>query len=428
MGNPRPAARHTLKDMDEASLRVVARRRDIACVLVDPVQALYPNSAAPADGSLVDSGRRASVDRAKYADWLARLREVCERGVALIFDEIFVGFRLAPGGAQEYFGVRADMVTYGKTVAGGLPVGVLCGPHRLMKRYRDARPADIGFSPARATCATRADRPAALAMLTAEPTGGLIWHACRGAITLRVTTTGREAHVGYVHQGVNAFEHMIRIAEPLTPSRTSCSVSARASRSRATRPAARCSWWAVRRAPAPGSTRCPGRRGSRSTGASTPRRTSTGSWRLTGTITEAAEAIGARGRDRGAAGAALRQHRARATRPPRGPGCVSAVEGAAPRLQMCPGVLDTRWYSQLGIPAFAYGGGGLDVSHGPGGVHRRRGRCAAAPPSMRSLPAPVAGRPYRPPRCRRLSQAASESLPGGASSGKSRGPDPRVSG
>jgi succinyl-diaminopimelate desuccinylase len=58
--------------------------------------------------------------------------------------------------------------------------------------------------------------PGAVAMLTAEPTGGVIWHACRGAITLRVQTSGREAHVGYVHEGVNAFEHLIRIAEPLT--------------------------------------------------------------------------------------------------------------------------------------------------------------------------------------------------------------------
>jgi glutamate-1-semialdehyde 2,1-aminomutase len=39
----------------------------------------------------------------------------------LIFDEVFVGFRLAPGGAQEYFGVEADIVTYGKTVGGGFP-------------------------------------------------------------------------------------------------------------------------------------------------------------------------------------------------------------------------------------------------------------------------------------------------------------------
>ena len=53
----------------------------------------------------------------------------------LIFDEVFVGFRLAPGGAQEYFGVRADMVTYGKTLGGGLPVGVVCGRKDLMKRF-----------------------------------------------------------------------------------------------------------------------------------------------------------------------------------------------------------------------------------------------------------------------------------------------------
>jgi len=64
----------------------------------------------------------------------------------LIFDEVFVGFRLAPGGAQEYFGVRADMVTYGKTLGGGLPVGVVCGKRELMKRFREERPADICFA------------------------------------------------------------------------------------------------------------------------------------------------------------------------------------------------------------------------------------------------------------------------------------------
>jgi glutamate-1-semialdehyde 2,1-aminomutase len=61
----------------------------------------------------------------------------------LIFDEMFVGFRLALGGAQEYFGVKADIVTYGKTLGGGLPVGVVCGRHEWMKRYRDDRPADV---------------------------------------------------------------------------------------------------------------------------------------------------------------------------------------------------------------------------------------------------------------------------------------------
>ena len=147
-GNPVPARdTYTLKDMGTATLRVLRTRRDIACVLVNPLQALHPNSAAPGDSSLVDSSRNAHFDRAAYTKWLQELRKVCtDRGIVLIFDEVFVGFRLAPGGAQEYFGVKADMVTYGKTLGGGLPVGALCGRKDLMKRFRDDRPADICFA------------------------------------------------------------------------------------------------------------------------------------------------------------------------------------------------------------------------------------------------------------------------------------------
>jgi glutamate-1-semialdehyde 2,1-aminomutase len=148
VGNPLPAHEtYTLKDMSEASLRVLRSRRDIACVLVNPVQIMHPNSGAPADSTLVDSARQAHLDRAAYADWLKQLRAVCtERGIVLIFDEVFVGFRLAPGGAQDYFGVRADLVTYGKTLGGGLPIGAVCGRKHLMKRFRDDRPADICFA------------------------------------------------------------------------------------------------------------------------------------------------------------------------------------------------------------------------------------------------------------------------------------------
>jgi glutamate-1-semialdehyde 2,1-aminomutase len=148
VGNPLAAREtYTLKDMDEVSLRVLRSRRDIACVLVNPLQALHPNVGAPGDSTLIDSGRKAHFDRAAYTAWLQRLREVCSaRGIVLIFDEVFVGFRLAPGGAQEYIGVRADMVTYGKTVAGGLPVGVLCGRRQYMRRFREDRPADICFA------------------------------------------------------------------------------------------------------------------------------------------------------------------------------------------------------------------------------------------------------------------------------------------
>ena len=148
LGNPLPPGRtYTLKEMDECTLSVLRWRKDIACVLVNPLQALHPNAAAPGDSALIDSARRAAFDRTAYAAWLKQLRQVCnERGIVLIFDEVFVGFRLAPGGAQEYFGVRADMVTYGKTLGGGLPVGVVCGRRDLMKRYREERPADICFA------------------------------------------------------------------------------------------------------------------------------------------------------------------------------------------------------------------------------------------------------------------------------------------
>src|SRR5712675_1040831 len=148
VGNP-VAAHHTytLAEMSERTLHVLKTRSDIACVLVNPLQALHPNANAPGDSSLVDSSRAGNYDRAAYTAWLKSLREVCtERGIVLIFDEVFVGFRVAAGGAQEYFDVRADMVTYGKSLAGGLPVGVVCGRKDLMRRFRDDRPADVCFA------------------------------------------------------------------------------------------------------------------------------------------------------------------------------------------------------------------------------------------------------------------------------------------
>jgi glutamate-1-semialdehyde 2,1-aminomutase len=148
VGNPVPAREtYTLSDMSDRTLHVLRTRRDIACVLVNPSQAMHPNAGPAADSALVDSGRSAHFDKQAYAEWLKRLRAVCsERGIVLIFDEVFVGFRLAPGGAQEYFGMRADMVTYGKTLGGGLPVGAICGRKDLMKRFRDDRPVDICFA------------------------------------------------------------------------------------------------------------------------------------------------------------------------------------------------------------------------------------------------------------------------------------------
>jgi glutamate-1-semialdehyde 2,1-aminomutase len=148
VGNPvSPHETYTLADMSDRTLHVLRTRRDIACVLVNPLQGLHPNANAPGDSALVDSSRRGQFDRAAYTEWLKALRQVCtEHNIVLIFDEVFLGFRLAAGGAQDYFGVRADMVTYGKSLGGGLPIGVVCGTKALMRRFRDDRPADVCFA------------------------------------------------------------------------------------------------------------------------------------------------------------------------------------------------------------------------------------------------------------------------------------------
>jgi succinyl-diaminopimelate desuccinylase len=208
--------------------------------------------------------------------------------------------------------------------------------------------------------------PDAIAMLTAEPTGGVIWHACRGAITLRVRTSGREAHVGYVHEGVNAFEQMIRIAEPLT------ALSRELLNKRTTFP--------VESDEAPGSMLLVGGQAGAGAGFnvvpgsawfSVDRRFNPDEQldqelaRLTGMIEEAADAAGAQVDidvlQAQPSGSTHQDHPAAQTLAR----CVEAVDGPGATFQLCPGVLDTRWYSQLGIPAFAYGGGRLDVSHGP---------------------------------------------------------------
>jgi glutamate-1-semialdehyde 2,1-aminomutase len=134
----------TLSDLSELSLRVLETRRDIACVLVNPLQALHPNRNAPGDSALVAGSRETDADTAAYRQWLQRLREVCtRRGIVFILDEVMMGFRCGAGGVQALYGVSADMVTYGKSLGGGLPVGVVCGRADLMRRYRESLPADF---------------------------------------------------------------------------------------------------------------------------------------------------------------------------------------------------------------------------------------------------------------------------------------------
>jgi glutamate-1-semialdehyde 2,1-aminomutase len=205
VGNPQVARdTYTLRDMDARSLKVLQTRDDIACVLVNPLQALHPNQNAPADNTLIGGMRRAAYDRNAYAAWLAQLREVCtRRGIVLVFDEVFVGFRLAKGGAQEYFGVSADLVTYGKTLGGGLPVGVVGGSAELMQRYRENRPADICF--ARGTFAAHPYVLGAmqefLSFLDTDTAGALYanleatWNARAESLNKRLATAGLPVRV-----------------------------------------------------------------------------------------------------------------------------------------------------------------------------------------------------------------------------------------
>ncbi|MFO0775700.1 MAG: aminotransferase class III-fold pyridoxal phosphate-dependent enzyme [Nitrospiraceae bacterium] len=138
----------TLKDVTPASLDAIRRmKHEIAGVVVNPIQAFHPNSPPPSDAILLTSDVRKTEEAyAGYGQWLRQLREVCtECDVPLIFDEVYSGFRLAPGGAQEFFGVQADLVVYGKTLGGGLPVGVCCGRKNLMRRFDPERPMRLAY-------------------------------------------------------------------------------------------------------------------------------------------------------------------------------------------------------------------------------------------------------------------------------------------
>eukprot|EP00466_Bigelowiella_natans_P019272 jgi/Bigna1/85697/estExt_fgenesh1_pg.C_50247 len=160
-GNERSAADViTLKDLDPNSLDVIRMRRgEIAAVLINPLQAFHPNSPPPSDLVLASNSRKAgskSSEKKKssglqeleqtYKNWLNKLRKVCtDNNIVLIFDEVYTGFRLAPGGAQEYYDVKADLVCYGKTLGGGLPNGVVVGDRNLMSRCDPKKPLRVAY-------------------------------------------------------------------------------------------------------------------------------------------------------------------------------------------------------------------------------------------------------------------------------------------
>lgn len=118
-GVPKEMAEDTLtadyNDLGSVRALLEANRGQVAAVIVEPVAANM-GVVPPKPG------------------FLQGLRQLCDEfGSLLIFDEVITGFRLAPGGAQEYYGVRADLVTYGKIIGGGMPVGAYGGSRKLME-------------------------------------------------------------------------------------------------------------------------------------------------------------------------------------------------------------------------------------------------------------------------------------------------------
>jgi len=156
-----------LKDMNRLALSVIASRAsEIAAVLVNPLQCFHLNSSPPSDLVLQTNNRKVGANPG-YKAWLHELRQVCsDAGVLLIFDEVYTGFRVAPGGAQQVYEVKADMVCYGKTLGGGLPVGVLCGKKDMMTRADPKRAARVAY-----VIGTFAGHPAVMGSMNAF----LIW-------------------------------------------------------------------------------------------------------------------------------------------------------------------------------------------------------------------------------------------------------------
>jgi succinyl-diaminopimelate desuccinylase len=191
----------------------------------------------------------------------------------------------------------------------------------------------------------------AIGMLTPEPTGGVVWNGNRGAITLKITVHGKSAHVGRQHEGINAFERMITVAQALQ----ALKIEVEGAQGSILMLGGRteggtnfnvvpdyCSFTVDRRINPEEDFEREKRR-----------------------LFEVMRGVGV---DLDVE--VLQEGRASnvAEDVPLGKALARAVEtvtGRAPRFEMCPGLLETRFYAERGIPAFAYGPGLLTVSHGP---------------------------------------------------------------
>ncbi len=206
-----------------------------------------------------------------------------------------------------------------------------------------------------------------IGMFTPEPTSGVIWNACRGAISMRVTVRGRPAHVGLHYRGVNAFERAIEVARGFAALRRR--VALRQTRFPIAPAAARRSVLLLGGELAGGTNfnAVPGECRFTVDRRINPEESLAREKRALLAVLERFRARFPRGAIEGrifqqepAAGFSPNEPVARALA-----GCAREIAGRAPRFEMCPGLLEIRFYAQRGVPAFAYGPGMLELSHGP---------------------------------------------------------------
>jgi acetylornithine deacetylase/succinyl-diaminopimelate desuccinylase-like protein len=203
-------------------------------------------------------------------------------------------------------------------------------------------------------------------MLTAEQSGEVIWNAAKGALSLRVDVKGRPVHVGQAFKGINSFLHMLKVAAPLEA--YAQGMSERPTNYPVGAGEALGSMVVVGGQSGGGSNFnvVPGQTWFTVDGRFNPEEDIDAELaRITAIVKDAAHAAGA---DVSIEVTQVAPPADTAVTEPVAAllgECVAEIAGAPARYELCAGCLDTRWYAQLGIPAFGFGPGRLEVSHGP---------------------------------------------------------------
>ena len=209
----------------------------------------------------------------------------------------------------------------------------------------------------------------AVAMITAEPTGGVVWHACRGAITCRVTVRGRPSHVGLAYRGINAFEHMLAVTDGLRALQrevherlTSYPIEPEDARRSILMMGGEVSGGANFNVVPESVTFSVDRRINPEEDFDTEKKRLLEAIHSTDGDIDVdlfQEAHPASVTESDPAAAVLGE-------------VIAEVRGGPAPFELCPGILEIRFYAERGIPAFAYGPGLLSVAHGPTELIKRR--------------------------------------------------------